>query len=104
MAGAFLTDDLPTFFSARDFGVDEGTVTWRGAHVTGVFDDKDVEVPNGEGVATIIPQPTFTSSSAQFAAIAEYDPMVVGGVDYIVRNWKHDGTGVIEIYLEKDNG
>jgi hypothetical protein len=103
MPGSFLARDLPLFFAAREFGVAENSVTWRGAHVTGIFEDKDVEVANGEGVATIIRQPMFTSSSSQFPGIADGDAFVVGATAYVVKNWKDDGTGVIEIYLERDS-
>jgi hypothetical protein len=96
-------NDLPVFFAARDFGVAENSVTWRGAHVTGIFEDKDVEVATGEGVAQIVRQPVFTSSSSQFPGIADGDAFVTDGIAYLVKNWKDDGSGVIEIYLERDN-
>ena len=53
-----------------------------------------------ERAAEIAHQAIVTAPSAQFADIAENDPMTVRGRPFRVRFWKDDGTGVIEIYLE----
>lgn len=101
MAGSFIADDFETLFAASDFGVAEGSALYKGAAVSGIFDDEDVEVQTGEGEASIMPQTTFTTSTSQVPldGLAEGDPMVVDGTNYQVKNWKHDGTGELILYL-----
>jgi hypothetical protein len=100
MAGSFLENDLPVFFASPDFGEASGTVTWKGAAVQVIFDDEDIEVPNGEGVATLLHQPMITGNSGDFIGIADGDAVVANGTNYTVSEWKDDGTGVIEIFLK----
>lgn len=76
------------------------SATWRGVSVVGIFDDEDVEVQMGEGVAQIIPQASFIGQAADFPGIADGDAMVIRGVNYSVKNWMRDGTGQIEVFLE----
>lgn len=96
-----LTTDLGALFSADAFGETDGSVEWRGVVISGaIFDDEDVEMSVGDGAAEIAHQAIVTAPSAQFADIAENDPMTVRGRPFRVRFWKDDGTGVIEIYLE----
>lgn len=102
MAGSFITDDLGVLFASSDFGEASGTVTWKGNPVTDViFDDEDVEVEAGEGVAQIVPRANMTGKAADFPNIADGDAVVINGVSFEVRNWMNDGTGVIEIFLER---
>jgi len=102
MPGAFLSNDMTTFFNADEFGEAPDSVTWKGTPVThGIFDDEDVEFAMGEGVTQIDRQASFTGRSADFDGIADGDAMVIRGVNYLVKNWKDDGTGEIEIFLER---
>lgn len=97
-----LTDDLTAVFAASDFGEACGTVTFRGDPVSGaIFDDEDVEIQTGEGVAEIAHQAMLTAPSSQFPDIAEDDPVTIRGKSFRVKFWKDDGTGVIEVYLVK---
>ena len=99
MVASFLTNDLVSIFSENVFAE---SVIWKGVTVPGcIYDDEDVEVGIGEGVAEIIPQPMLTARSTSFAGIADGDPIIVRGVTMTVKNWKDDGTGVIEIYLNR---
>jgi hypothetical protein len=100
MAGSFLENDLPVFFASAEFAEATDTVTWKGASVTCIFDDEDIEVPQGEGVAQIVHQPMLTGPSSQFVGIADGDAVVANGTNYTVSEWKDDGTGVIEIFLK----
>lgn len=102
MAGSFLTNDLTTILASSDFGEANNSVTLGGVIIpNGIFDDEDIDVNLGEGVAQIVPQPIFTCASAHAVGITEGQAMVIRGVSYTVQNWKDDGTGLIEIYLTK---
>lgn len=101
MAGKFLKDDLDTIFCERDFG-HSGGVIWNGVTIEGaIFDDHDVEVQMGEGMIQIISQPMITGPSSAFDGIRREDTMSVGNQSFVVKSTSDDGTGVIEIYLEK---
>jgi len=99
MTGQFITDDLSVLFASSEFG--EANATYQGSPVMGIFDDEDVEVQMGEGVAEIISQPMFTGRSVDFSDIARGQAIAAGGETFRIKNWKADGTGVIEIYLER---
>lgn len=102
MAASFLTSDLDTLFASSDFGEADGSITWNGVIITsGHFDDEDVEVQMGEGIAEIVNQPLYTGPSSQFPGIADNDTMIIRGETFKVKNWKDDATGVIEIFLER---
>ena len=98
MPAAFIAADVAHCTSSSEFGED---VTYKGVTVTGIFDDEDIEVVTGEGVAQIVNQAMFTGQTADFDGIADGDAMVIRGVTYAVRNWKMDGTGQIEVILER---
>ena len=103
MSASFLKDDLDGIFNAREFGVTGGCV-WNGVRIENViFDDEDVEVVMGEGVAEIIPQPTLTGKTSDFSGIRDGDSIQVSGETFTIKNWKKDGTGVIEIYLVRNS-
>lgn len=97
-----LETDLGAVFASSDFGEAGGTVTWKGLPISGViFDDEDLEIQLGEGIAEIGHRAILTGPSASFAGIADEDPVVVRGNAFKVKNWIDDGTGVIEIHLER---
>ena len=98
MPASFIANDVAHVTDSSVFGE---SATWRGNDVVGVFDDEDVEAQLGEGPVQIIPQPMFTGQTADFPGIADGDAMVIGGESFEVRNWKQDGTGQIEIFLER---
>ena len=102
MSASFLQDDIDTILDVKTFGVTGGCV-WNGVKIEHViFDDEDVEVTMGEGVAEIIPQPTLTGKTSDFSGIADGDSVQVLGETFEVKNWKKDGTGVIEIFLVRN--
>lgn len=99
MSASFLKDDIDTILDDGVFGATGGCV-WNGVKIDHViFDDEDVEVTMGEGVAEIIPQPMLTGKTSDFSGIADGDSIRVLGETFRVKNWKKDGTGVIEIFL-----
>lgn len=101
MAGKFIEDDLDTIFSERDFG-HKGGVIWNGVTIKGaIFDDQDVEVQMGEGMVQIIAQPMVTGPSSAFDGIRHEDTISVGDQSFTVKSTNDNGTGVIEIYMEK---
>lgn len=99
MPGQFITGDIDALFVSLEFG--EATATYQGSPVVGIFDDEDIEAQMGEGVTEIIHQPTFTGKSADFSGISDGHTMVIIGETFRVKNWKDDGTGVIEVFLER---
>jgi hypothetical protein len=97
-----LTTDLTAVFSDDAFGETAGSVRWRGVVIKGaIFDDEDIDVALGEGVGEIQHQAVLSGPSAQFPGIADGDPVIVRGRSFRVKNWKDDGTGVIDIWLEE---
>lgn len=101
MSASFLTGDLDVILDNKVFGVTNGCV-WKGVTITNViFDDEDIEVFLGEGVPEIVPQPTLMGKLSDFPGIDTGDAVTVSGVSYTVKNWKNDGTGMIQIFLNK---
>lgn len=98
-----LETDLDTVFASSDFGEADGAI-YDGVTATpvkGIFDDEDVETQNGEGITVLVPQTTFTCASSKVPGLADGKTLLVRGVTYIIRFWKDDGTGVVELHLEK---
>lgn len=96
--------DLATILSVDEFAV---TATRWGANligqstVVGIFDNETVPVDAGGFVPVHQEQPRFTCRTADVDGIAEGDTLFVSGVEYTIRAWVHDGTGVTAIRLEK---
>jgi hypothetical protein len=102
MPGSFIKNDLTTLFATSDFGVANGDLTINGVVIEqGIFDDGDVEVDSGEGVAQIVPRPVFITATDKIPTLADGDTLEYQGFRYTVKNWIHDGTGVTTIYLER---
>jgi len=101
MPASFIENDITHMLASSDFGEASGSVTWKGNAVDAIFDDEDVELTLGEGVGQIIPQPMLTGKTADFPSIADGDAVVADGRNFVVKNWKRDGTGEIEIFLEE---
>lgn len=97
-----LDTDLDAIFASSDFGEADGTVTFKGSIIEGViFDDEDIQIELGEGVGEIANRAALTGPSRLFPDIADGDPVTVGADSYLVKNWIDDGTGVMEVLLEK---
>ena len=98
-----IADDLATILSTDDFG-EVATYTPSGgsaSSVTGIFDDEDIEVGDGE-VSRLVHQTKFQCKSTDVTGIAEGDALVVRTVAYTIEYFKDDGTGVIDLFLSKD--
>ena len=94
--------DLNAVFSSDDFGEIKGTVFHNGVEIDfGHFDDMDRVIQMGEGDDFVMQEVKFTSKSSLFPKIAEGDDFVARGVKFKVAYWLNDGTGVIEIYMER---
>jgi len=94
-----MNSDLDVLFSQSEFGETNGVI-WNGTPVPhAIFDNDDVEIQMGEGVAQIMSQPVLTAKSSDFVGISDDDLIQIRGVTYYAKNWKDDGSGMIEIYL-----
>ena len=102
MPGSFLTNDLVSIFASSEFGEAKDSVTLAGVVIPNcIFDDEDIDVALGEGVAQIVQQPMITCATAHVPSITADQIMTVRGQTFKVQNWKQDGTGITEIYLER---
>lgn len=90
--------DLSDILNLDEFAV---AVTYNGGTINGVFDNETVPVDSGGFVQIHQEQPRFTCRTADVPTIAEDQAMVIGGVNYIIKAWVHDGTGVTTVQLEK---
>ncbi len=99
MLGNLLTDDLMKILKLEDFAV---IVVYKGAMINAIFDNEDVEAQMADGTVRIIPQAVLTARSADFPAIAEGETVAIGSDDFTIRSWMDDGTGMIDIHLEKN--
>ena len=97
MPGAFIKNDIAAMLDTEVFGI---VATYRGASVTGIFDDDDVEIVTGEGHTTIIPQPTFTGRTVDFPTIFDGDAITIATETFKIKNWKKEDD-VIELFLER---
>jgi hypothetical protein len=98
MPGNFLTNDLSKILKNKEFA---SMALYKGALILGVFDDEDVEAQMGDGTIRIVPQCIFTGRSEDLPGIAESDEIVIDNVTYAVRFWMDDGTGMIDVHMEK---
>jgi hypothetical protein len=93
-----LASDLADIFLVADFAT---AVTYDGGTIYGIFDNETVPIDAGGFVDVHQEQPRLTCKTADIPSIAEADAMVIGGVNYRVVAWVHDGTGVSVVSLEK---
>ena len=106
MPAKFIKSDLRAITASDDFGVDDdgsetGGVRWNGIKIpSAIFDDEHHEIQAGEGPAHIMAIPMIMGLEQDFPGLAANDPVTINGESYIVRNWKPDGTGYIEIFLD----
>lgn len=103
MAMKCIVSDVPNLLSDRYFGETAGSVVWEGASLdNAVFDDEDIEVDSETGMVEILHQSVLIVPSSDVIGIKEGDSISVSSVPYTVKFWKDDGTGMIEIYMERD--
>lgn len=98
MPGNFLTNDLSKILKSKDFA---SMALYKGALILGVFDNEDAEAQMGDGTIRIVPQCIFTGRSGDMIGIAEGDEIVIDDVPYKVQYWMDDGTGMIDVHMEK---
>jgi hypothetical protein len=98
MAGTFIENDLAAIFAQTDFAE---SVVLDGVTVTeAIFDDGDRDVSQGEGVVQIVPMPVVQLPTRHTLNVTDGSVVIIRTKLYRVANWKHDGTGVTELYLE----
>lgn len=90
--------DLADILNLEEFAV---SVIYDGGTINGVFDNETVPVDAGGFVQVHQEQPRLTCRTADVPSIAEDQAMVIGLIDYVVKAWVHDGTGVTIVQLEK---
>lgn len=99
-----LTSDLAVIMSLEEFAVSAQYQRKSGLGDTVIniiFDNETVPVDAG-GFATVHQeQPRVTCRTSDVSEMAETDVMIIGEINYMVRAWVHDGTGVTEVRLEK---
>lgn len=99
-----LISDLAYIFNADEFGVTVTRITANfGTKTTfvGIFDNETVPVETGGFVAVHQEQPRVSCKTADIGSIQEGDIFQISGVEYLVKSWVHDGTGVTDVSLEK---
>lgn len=92
------TDDLAIMLDVEEFAT---AITYDGGTINGVFDNETVPVDAGGYAQVHQEQPRITCRTSDVPSIAEGETMTIASVDYVIRAWIHDGTGVTTIQLEK---
>ncbi len=88
-------EDLSLFFRTEEFAV---TVQIDGASINGILSDEFVEVNFVETKAT-----TFTYRKADKEVAV--DSLLVNGTNsYLVKSMQADGTGLMKLILQEQNG
>tara|TARA_A100000172_G_scaffold75206_1_gene57850 strand:+ start:121 stop:417 length:297 start_codon:yes stop_codon:yes gene_type:complete len=90
--------DLADMFLTTEFAVD---VTYDSSTIKGIFDNETVPVDAGGIVPVHEEQPRLTLRTTDVSSISFGQAMVVNSVNYKVREFLHDGTGVTIVSLEK---
>lgn len=98
MPGNFLTKDLAKILKTEELA---SMALYKGALILGVFDVEDTEAQMADGTIRIVPQCIFTGRSEDLTGIAESDEIVIDNVTYAIRFWMDDGTGMIDVHMEK---
>jgi len=99
-----LTSDLAAILSVDEFAT---RVLYKrmGAmgdtYINVIFDNETIPVDNGGFVQVHQEQPQATCRTSDIPYISETDRMVINSIEYVVRAWVHDGTGVTVVQLEK---
>ena len=90
--------DLTIMLSPDEHGVN---VTFEGAIIKGIFDNETVPGDAGGIVPVHEEQPRFTCRTTDVSSIAFGNTMIINSINYKVRAFIHDGTGVTDVQLEK---
>lgn len=98
MPGNFLTTDLVKILKTEELA---SMALYKGALILGVFDVEDVEAQMADGTVRIVPQCVFTGRSEDLTGLTEGDEIMIDDVAYAVRFWMDDGTGMIDVHMEK---
>lgn len=88
-----MTEDLDAFFDSAEFATD---ATLNSVPIKVIFDNAYEE---GLGVAGTTP--ICTGKQSDFTAAIEGTAMVIGGVSYKVQTVQPDGTGLVQVILDR---
>lgn len=89
-----MTEDLSAFFDTDEFAT---SATWKGTEsVKVIFNNAYADDFEVAGRA-----PRCSARESDFPGIARGQALVIGGSNYKVITWHADGTGVLDILLEK---
>jgi hypothetical protein len=100
MPGSFLTNDLTKILKTEELA---SMALYNGALILGVFDVEDTEATMADGTTRILPQCIFTGRSEDMPDIAEGELVVIDDITYVIRFWMDDGTGMIDVYMERQS-
>lgn len=91
-------DDRAIFLSADDFGV---TATFKGATISGIFDNDYVQVDGIGEMGFAMQQPRFLCRTSDVSTAVEDDTIVISAITYKIKVRQDDGTGMTMLVLEK---
>ena len=95
---AFAEDFAPFLDTVQGFAV---TVTWNAQSVNGIFDDGHIPVDAGGEVRFESTAPTFLCAAADVPTVAHGQTIVINATTYTIRGVHPDGTGMVNLVLEK---
>lgn len=87
------TEHLPAYFV--DFGT---TATYLAASVKGILD-----TPMADQFGILGTAPRFICAAADVSGIAAGATLTIGGIGYTVSEVRPDGTGMMELVLDKSS-
>lgn len=95
--------DLASFFDATEFATSALYTPAVGvpSTVVGIFDAEFAAVDLQAGVEVESTRPQFMCRTADVAAAAHGETLVIGAITYTIRGAHPDGTGVTTLILEK---
>lgn len=87
------TESIDDFFNADEFSQ---PATWQSQTVQVIFDKAYLESYGVAGANTFV-----TVAEKNVVGIVSGQAMVIDSVNYVIRNVLPDGTGVLQVELEK---
>lgn len=99
-----LNDDLAAILNIEEFAV---TATYVSGNyeaqstISGIFDNETIPVETGGFMQVHQEQPRFTCRTIDLGTLSEDSQLTVNNVEYAIKAWVHDGTGMTVLQLEK---
>lgn len=89
-----MTEDLSAFFDTDEFAT---SATWKGTESVKVIFDNAY----AEGLDVAGTTPICTAKESDFSGAAEGQSLVIGAVTYSIVGVQPDGTGLVQLVLER---